>query len=1158
MIFVVPVFHVLSSAQHPLSKTLLWRISGNGLQQPSYVYGTMHLSDKRLFNFSDSVYRAIENTQGLAIEVNPDEMFAYMINQVMEEKQNSRSLKDILGNRDYNRYAQSLGKKFGKPASEITARDIVNEKNKWMSEYLKKGEMPTFVDGYLYSIGKRQGKWIGGIEDIADQANIQEDIVDKSDITYLLADHDKNTHATLSTENNRTIEKMIRLYTAGDIEGIDDFENQSSATIKDILLINRNVKMARRMDSLANIRSMFFAIGAAHLAGDSGVVRLLESRGFKVDPVFSSTKTSASDYKFKEVDLPWTIANDALYNIAMPGHPVLIRPMGLFNVHFVFDIEHFITYSSMALLSPKTISNSDSVFLSIKKNMFHEQKNVTEKSLYSNGLKGREFIGTSNSYPIKMQVFLQGKVIYMLMVNYLKKNITAARDIDKFFGSFSAKKQENHIADTPMTDYTDSMLGIHFKAPVAQFNPQSSNEHQDGWKFVSQIGIDPSAGCYVMLITKELNAGMRLNQSNTVYESLKTLIHKQYINVKIQDTLIQGNKAYMASGRNALENFYTKTLSSIYGNRMVFLMALGDSLALESPAIRQMFHSFQFIPSTTNHEWNLYTNTSNDFRTWAPSPIRDHKEDNDHQLLYLSYDTTTSTSYFIVPDTLDRYTWSESDTAFLKNYASNHLNQDSTIRTQYISNGTLTGYECLTTDTNSTNLYSLARFFLSGNIVYKLVMYGSKEMVADANTEKFFSDFKINKQLPSFVHISKADTLINDLESKDSTTRIEAYRHIIQAPFTQKDLPLLHGALFRKYKPLGDWDISSNAINKAIGKKLSLMADSSTVLFIDTQYSGFTNKDTLLRELALTTLARMTTISSYQSLLSHLNQSPLLAKPSYTFESGLKDSLSLTATILPQLLLLSKDSVMMPILANISLNLLDSGMAKLSNIEPYRKDFEYGAANQLSYLSTLGLNQVDYDYYSLIELLARFNNPSSFAILQRYLKVKDLWFKNFIVSQLLKNKQVVSSSTLNSLAADVSTRTQLYSNLESIHKKALFPAQYLTRQYFAQADIYNASMDDEDPGTAATSVNFVQTIRSKYKGTDYVFYLFRVDYKTEEDTKSYLGIAGGYKINGTNVEPSNPITGIYFKDNFDAGKVRSLFKAYLNSLSENGNEDQND
>ena len=50
-----------------LSNTLLWRISGNGLTRPSYLFGTMHLTDKRIFYFGDSLYKALNKHRPLPL-----------------------------------------------------------------------------------------------------------------------------------------------------------------------------------------------------------------------------------------------------------------------------------------------------------------------------------------------------------------------------------------------------------------------------------------------------------------------------------------------------------------------------------------------------------------------------------------------------------------------------------------------------------------------------------------------------------------------------------------------------------------------------------------------------------------------------------------------------------------------------------------------------------------------------------------------------------------------------------------------------------------------------------------------------------------------------------------------------------------------------------
>ena len=48
------------------NNTLLWRISGKGLNAPSYLYGTIHLTDKKIFHLGDSLYAALERTEGFA------------------------------------------------------------------------------------------------------------------------------------------------------------------------------------------------------------------------------------------------------------------------------------------------------------------------------------------------------------------------------------------------------------------------------------------------------------------------------------------------------------------------------------------------------------------------------------------------------------------------------------------------------------------------------------------------------------------------------------------------------------------------------------------------------------------------------------------------------------------------------------------------------------------------------------------------------------------------------------------------------------------------------------------------------------------------------------------------------------------------------------
>lgn len=123
----------VSNAQK-LPSTFLWRITGNGLEKPSYLYGTMHLTDDRIFNLGDSLYKAIENSDGFAIEINPDDFTPFIIDETKKSILESQRLKEMMSEQDFKKYGKVLAKKLNKNENDITTADVLPEKNKWIED----------------------------------------------------------------------------------------------------------------------------------------------------------------------------------------------------------------------------------------------------------------------------------------------------------------------------------------------------------------------------------------------------------------------------------------------------------------------------------------------------------------------------------------------------------------------------------------------------------------------------------------------------------------------------------------------------------------------------------------------------------------------------------------------------------------------------------------------------------------------------------------------------------------------------------------------------------------------------------------------------------------------------------------------------------------
>jgi len=76
---------------------LFWKISGKGLSKPSFIYGTMHVADDRVFQFSKGVLPAFNSCKIFAMELDPDKIFAPdLIAKMMLDKSHSiqKSLPD--------------------------------------------------------------------------------------------------------------------------------------------------------------------------------------------------------------------------------------------------------------------------------------------------------------------------------------------------------------------------------------------------------------------------------------------------------------------------------------------------------------------------------------------------------------------------------------------------------------------------------------------------------------------------------------------------------------------------------------------------------------------------------------------------------------------------------------------------------------------------------------------------------------------------------------------------------------------------------------------------------------------------------------------------------------------------------------------------------
>ena len=174
----------ISHAQSPKLKdqkypSLLWEITGNGLKKPSYLFGTMHVSSKMVFNLSDSFYTAIRSADVVALETNPESWQEDMFNFNFENDFNTTSGPWSQGlvntPEDYltiNTLKFSKYEKLIEAALASNPSAINNLLYRTYSDQETDFEEDTYLDLYIYQAGKKWGKKVFGVEKYAESMRL--------------------------------------------------------------------------------------------------------------------------------------------------------------------------------------------------------------------------------------------------------------------------------------------------------------------------------------------------------------------------------------------------------------------------------------------------------------------------------------------------------------------------------------------------------------------------------------------------------------------------------------------------------------------------------------------------------------------------------------------------------------------------------------------------------------------------------------------------------------------------------------------------------------------------------------------------------------------------------------------------------------------------
>lgn len=261
------------------AQSLLWRVSGSDIQSPSYLYGTIHIQDSRVFAFDSTVWHCFQSCEALAVELLLDELdYGTVREQMLLPK--DKTIVQMLPKEDYAILDSLCKAKLGAGALFFSKM-----KPFFLSSALQQADIPQQeplpLDLFFLQQARNRGMQCYGLEDYMEQIKAT-DAISLDDQLKILQ---QMLHDT--TDMAAGFDSLVIAYLNFDLGVIAEMLRDTLLpdNFNQVLVEKRNVTMFKGFRKLAKKQHVFCAVGAAHLTGEKGLIALLRKKGYVVEPV---------------------------------------------------------------------------------------------------------------------------------------------------------------------------------------------------------------------------------------------------------------------------------------------------------------------------------------------------------------------------------------------------------------------------------------------------------------------------------------------------------------------------------------------------------------------------------------------------------------------------------------------------------------------------------------------------------------------------------------------------------------------------------------------------------------------------------------------------------------------------------------------------------
>lgn len=1118
------VFILTLTAQKPQPSSLLWEIKGNGLQKPSYLFGTMHVSQKVAFHLGEPWYNAIDKVDVVAMELNPETWLKELMASDLLQASFDQAAGMAKLSKTFEKERYAIGKDRATNIAGALNEDpaLVNSIMYRYSAPMGDYEEDSWLDMYLYQTGRKKNKLATGLE------SFEESMLSLNKAS--MPDKEKENFYENAFGNKSKQEDLYQqiqsAYRNGNIDLLDSLNRKTSTkNLHKYLIVQRNERFVTRLDSLMKSKSVFAGVGAGHLAGDEGMISMLRKLGYTVTPVVMGERDAESRQKLDSTlfDVPFKkyTSADSILSFEIPGEMMEFYSIGPIKCEISTELINGAFYSFNRIKTYSNIidGNTAATWKMVDSLLYDyvPGKIIDQKENVVNGYRCMDITSrVRKGNLVRIKIILLPEELVILKVSAPEERAKSFLG-DRFFNSVTIN--QNTADGWQRFTLPDKRLSVQLPARPVFFG---ESRLATLFSKTDLIAHDEKNQCdYLCMLVKQ--NGVNFLEEDTFelsgiarkFSAINDYTEKKrtYVNFKNRKALkIQ----YQVSNNRTMEALVVMQNLNYYVFAVYYNKNAADA--------NRFFESIEFnLPEYKGfyalQDTNLYFTTSTVNKpksdlggSLIKRAFNGYQEtENKDEALYKTqvfYDEYAREGITVSLFKYSKYNQFKDDSTFIQTaryYATNF--NDLVIKDEKITRQT-DGLQMdfLLTDTNSTRT-RLCRIMLKNSAKYMLSTHIDLQLGPSEFVKKFYADFKpIDSLTGKSIYADKSDLFFEDLSSQD-TIRINFARDnesSVSVPIAKRGKLI---QLIANIPAMKDYA----AFKAGLYAHFKSWSDKETLDFFKSEYAKA--GDTASYQLAiLNALAQMHTPEAtilFRELIT--SDPPLDGESEYVLQE-FEDSSRFTSMLFPDLLqLLSYDEYKDKVYHLLSLcvwwhkispelykdkvnQMVSSAKAQLKHI---LSNVEEDEDEDDSYLYDARLDDFN---YLLFPFRGQENVKNHF---DKILASDNKSIKYELLECFVEMKGEIPVATIEELAKDDSYRLKVYKLLNENNQQGLFPAQQKTAALFLKSALagkyYNMNSD---------STYFLEKRKLEWRGKKGYVYFYKYKDKFTKGDKYNLAVAG--------------------------------------------------